>query len=72
VDHHGAPVTLLDVVELVVDLPEEGLAAGAIGTIVDEYPDPAGFEVEFVDADGRTRALTVLRPDQVRPIAPSR
>jgi hypothetical protein len=61
---------LHDVVELVVDLPAEGVAAGAIGTIVDEHTDPISYEIEFVDADGRTIALTALRPDQVRPSVP--
>lgn len=58
---------LHDVVELAVDLPDEGLRAGAIGAIVDEYADSASFEVEFTDDDGRTVALTALRADQLRP-----
>jgi Domain of unknown function (DUF4926) len=68
VDRDGTPVKLHDVVELAWDLPEEGLSAGDTGTIVDVYS--AGYEVEFVDDNGRTRALTALRPDQVRPAAP--
>ncbi len=60
---------LFDVVELTVDLPEEGLAAGDTGTIVEVHP--AAFEVEFVERDGRTRALVALPADQVRP-APRR
>jgi hypothetical protein len=67
VDRDGVPVKLLDVVELAVDLPAEGLEAGSIGTIVDVYP--AGVEIEFVAPDGRTRALVALRPDHVRPVA---
>ena len=59
---------LLDIVELTVDLPEEGLSAGDTGTIIDVYS--TGYEVEFVADDGRTLALTALRPDQVRPAAP--
>jgi hypothetical protein len=55
---------LYDVVELAVDLPDDGLRAGAIGTIVDEYPE--SYEVEFADDDGRTIALTALRPEQLR------
>jgi len=57
---------LYDVVELVVDLPGDGLRAGAIGTIVDEYTDPRAYEVEFADDDGATIALTALRPEQLR------
>lgn len=54
-----------DVIELTVDRPEDGLHAGAVDTIVDEYPD-GEFEVEFTDNEGRTTALTAVRPDQIR------
>lgn len=60
-------MNLYDVVELAVDLPAEGLRAGAIGTIVDDYAGTAEYEVEFTDDDGRTVALTALRADQLRP-----
>lgn len=56
---------LFDVVELTVDLPEDGLKAGAVGTIVDEYPD--AFEVEFNDDEGGLLALTAVKADQLRP-----
>lgn len=57
---------LFDVVELVVDLPDEGPQAGAVGTIVDEYPD-GEYEVEFTDPDGAIVVLLAVRPDQIRP-----
>ncbi|WP_460497367.1 DUF4926 domain-containing protein [Glycomyces tarimensis] len=41
-----------DVVELTEDLPEAGLRAGLIGTIVDVYDEPQAYEVEFVDPTG--------------------
>jgi hypothetical protein len=57
-----------DLVALIDDLPAEGLAAGAVGTIVHVHDDPEpAYEVEFTDAEGRTTALTTLHPDQVRP-----
>jgi uncharacterized protein DUF4926 len=59
-------MNLFDVVELAVDLPEEGLRAGAVGTIVDDYAGSAAFEVEFTDGDGRTLALSTLRAGQLR------
>jgi hypothetical protein len=59
---------LFDVVALVEDRPEDGLVAGARGTIVDVYAKPEqAYEVEFSDSDGRTIALVALRPDQLRP-----
>ena len=60
-------MNLYDVVELAEDLPDEGLRAGTLGTIVDDYPGSADFEVEFADGDGRTLALLTLRGDQLRP-----
>lgn len=56
---------LLDVVELVVDVPDEQLAAGAVGTVVAIFDPPRAYEVEFVDQDGRTIALVVLTDDQL-------
>lgn len=46
-------IALLDVVSLLVDVPEHGLARGALGTVVEELGDEF-FEVEFSDESGRT------------------
>ena len=58
---------VLDVVALLEDLPERGLVAGQVGTLVEKLSDDA-FEVEFSDDDGRTYALLPLRTDQVIPL----
>ena len=55
---------LLDVVELLVDLPEHGLRAGDRGTVVDSYPSGI-FEIEFVAESGETVASCPLSRDQV-------
>jgi len=55
---------LLDVVELLVDLPESALQACELGTIVETYGTRA-YEVEFADAEGATLALQALEPDQL-------
>jgi len=52
-------VKLLDVVALLEDKPDEGLVAGQVGTVV-EIHSPDVFEVEFLDSEGRTVALTEL------------
>jgi hypothetical protein len=58
----------LDVVALTSDLPQEGLGAGAIGTVVHVFHQPnTAYEVEFVDDDGKTIAMATLTPDQIRP-----
>ncbi len=54
---------LLDVVELLVNLPEEGLQVGAQGAIVEQY-GPDAYEVEFVNESGETIALVVRRISQ--------
>ena len=54
---------LFDIVELLVDLPEDELRAGVEGTIVECYGDDA-YEVEFSDSDGETLALCTLSPKQ--------
>lgn len=50
---------LLDVVELLVNLPEQNLQAGAQGAIVEQYSDQQ-YEVEFTNPDGETLALVAL------------
>jgi hypothetical protein len=57
----------LDVVTLTAALPDEGLGAGAIGTVVHVFHTPnTAFEVEFVDDDGTTTAMATLTRDQFR------
>ncbi len=53
-------VKLLDVVALLVDKPAEGLVSGHVGTVVEVF-SPEVFEVEFLDPEGRTFALTEVK-----------
>ncbi len=58
---------LLDVVLLLEDLPRDGLRAGAAGTVVHVFQDPAvAYQVEFSDHQG-TDVLTTVLPSQVQP-----
>ena len=59
---------LLDTVVLSRDLPEHGLRAGDVGTVVEVYAD-AAFEVEFVRASGQTKALVALTASDLRCVA---
>ena len=54
---------LFDLVELLVNLPENELKAGERGTIVERYGNDA-YEVEFSDSDGETLALCTISPEQ--------
>jgi len=64
-------ISELDVVALARDLPEYGLIAGDVGTVVFDYaatgPGPA-YEVEFMALDGKTIAVVTLDSDAVRPV----
>ncbi len=59
----------LDCIVLTTDIPENGLKAGDIGTIVMVHKAGQGFEVEFVTLDGETLAVVSLSAAQIRPIA---
>jgi len=58
----------LDTVVLTTDLPEYGLMAGDVGTVVLVHRGSTGYEVEFMTMDGETIAVISLHVSQVRPI----
>ena len=53
---------------LTVDLPEYGLMAGDVGTVVLVH-GREGYEVEFMTLDGEMVAVTSLRAAEVRSIS---
>jgi hypothetical protein len=57
----------LEAVVLTTDLPEHGLKAGDLGTVVLVHRH-VDYEVEFMTLDGETVAVVSLSPDQVRPV----
>jgi hypothetical protein len=64
------PLQLLDTVIATVDLPQDEVLAGDLGTIVEVYTQPyPAYEVEFVNPNGTTRALLILSPAQIRPLS---
>ena len=58
----------LDQIVLTSDLPNEGLKAGDVGTIVDIHRRGEAFEVEFMTLAGETVAVTTVLASQARPI----
>jgi hypothetical protein len=64
-------ITELDRVILTQDLPEYGLQAGDIGTVVLLHQGGKGYEVEFTTLDGETLAVTSVFASQVRPAMPN-
>jgi hypothetical protein len=54
---------LFDTVDLLVDLPAFNLRSGSLGAIVHAY-DERNYEVEFINAEGKTTALCPLSTEQ--------
>lgn len=54
----------LDVVTLLVAMPENGLAKGQVGAVLEVWSSDA-FEVEFVDLNGQTIAILTLHATQI-------
>ena len=57
-----------DCIVLTQDLPEEGLQAGDVGTVVHIHRGGAAYEVEFVTLTGQTVAVTTVLAAQFRPV----
>ncbi|EKV02905.1 hypothetical protein Lepto7375DRAFT_5173 [Leptolyngbya sp. PCC 7375] len=58
-------IKLLDMVALTVDLPEDNLWRGQVGTVVEILADGSAYEVEFSDRNGRTYESLGLEPAQL-------
>jgi hypothetical protein len=60
---------------LTTDVPEEGLHAGDVGTIVEEHRVPGiselGYSVEFFDMMGRTVAVVTVPASSLREPTPA-
>ncbi len=57
-----------DRIVLTSELPEEGLRAGDVGTIVHVHRQGEAFEVEFLALDGHTVAVATVMASQFRPV----
>ncbi len=58
----------MDFVALTRDLPDCGLQAGDVGTVVLAHRAGVGYEVEFTTLAGRTLAVVALHERDVRPV----
>lgn len=54
---------------LTVDLPDDGLIAGDVGTIVDITTNGKAATLEFFNFAGETVAVVLVSIDQVRPVS---
>ena len=57
-----------DCVVLTADLPEEGLKAGDVGTVVHIHRGGVACEVEFMTFAGKTIAVATVEASNVRPV----
>jgi hypothetical protein len=57
-----------DLLVLTDDLPQHGLRAGDVATIVHVYRDGQAYEAEFTALDGTTVAVTTVEATQARSI----
>jgi len=58
-----------DRIVLLKDLPEDGLQAGDVGTVVHIHRQGEAFEVEFMTLDGGTVAVIILLSSQIRAVS---
>ena len=60
------PFDMYGDVILTRDVPEHGLRAGDVGTVVERHPVPGvveeGYSVEFFDMTGNTVGVAICRP----------
>ena len=57
-----------DRVVLTKAIPDQGLTAGDVGTVVHVHKHGEAFEVEFLTLHGKTVAIATLLASQVRPV----
>lgn len=55
-------------VVLTTNLPERGLQAGDLGTVVLVHQEGKGYTVEFMTLSGDTVAVVTVSAEQIRPI----
>ena len=55
-------------VVLTIAVPDVGLTAGDVGTVVHVCADKRAYEVEFLTLTGRTAAVVTLEAAHVRPV----
>ena len=57
----------LDLAALTEDLPEHGLKAGDVGTVVHVHGGGDAYIVEFISTEGATVAIVTVEQEQIRP-----
>jgi len=58
----------LDLVVLRKSVPDQGLKAGDVGTVVLVHKNGEAFEVEFLTLHGETVGIATVPASQIRPV----
>lgn len=58
-----------DCIVLTSNLPEDGLQAGDVGTVVHIHDAGVAYEVEFMTFTGQTVAIATVEASQCRPVS---
>ncbi|MCI0379591.1 MAG: DUF4926 domain-containing protein [Gemmataceae bacterium] len=58
-----------DCIVLTQDIPDEGLKAGDVGTVIHIHRDAAAYQVEFMTLTGQTLAVATVLPGQLLPVS---
>jgi hypothetical protein len=58
-----------DWIVLTANLPNEGLEAGDVGTVVHIHRGGAAYEVEFMTLTSKTVAVATVLTSQLRPVS---
>ena len=67
-ESEGAMIRELDRIVLTAPVPEEGLEAGDVGTVVAVYADGKAYEIEFTTLEGKTAAVATVEATNIRPV----
>ena len=51
-------------------MPEEGLEAGDVGTVVAVYADGNAYKIEFTTLEGKTAAVATVEASNICPVGP--
>lgn len=54
-----------DIIKITKEYPQKDVFKGDTGTIIMSFEEPTeGYEVEFLDTEGYTKALLTLKPSE--------
>jgi hypothetical protein len=63
-------ITMHQVVRVIRDVPEQGVAKGMVGAVIEIFEVPVrAYEIEFVDSEGRTNVQATLTENDLEVVS---